>query len=276
MLDSILNTTSRWPLARLHGGVRFVEPLLRATYRRKVVEDNLRQAFPDEDTAKLVRAFYSGFCQAWVEVVRSLEIDVAELGERVTFEGAEALDEGNALLLMAHHGNLIWAITALAERLEAPVAIVYKPPHTPAVREHLLAVAARFGLTLVPVKDMRREFLKRRHERPVWTLVADQRPGGRDCHTVDFCARIVWPRHSSGPFTTCPASDRIPAATIAASRRSRIRPMTEARSSNATSPNSRRTSIGRRRIGFGRTSDGGRSRLGERQSPLNSGSFPAR
>lgn len=189
MLDSILKTTSRWPLDRLHGGVRLVEPLMRATYRRKVVEDNLRQAFPDDDTAKLVREFYSGFCQAWVEVVRSLGIDVAELGERVTFEGAEALDEGNALLLMAHHGNLIWAITALARRVEAPVAIVYKPPHTPAVREHLLAVAARFGLTLVPVKDMRREFLKRRHERPVWTLVADQRPGGRDRHTVDFCGR---------------------------------------------------------------------------------------
>ena len=99
MLDSILNTTSRWPLARLHGGVRFVEPLLRATYRRKVVEDNLRQAFPHDDTAKLVREFYSGFCQGWVEVVRSLGMDVAELGERVTFEGAQALDEGNALLL---------------------------------------------------------------------------------------------------------------------------------------------------------------------------------
>ena len=189
MLDSILKTTSRWPLTRLHGGVRLVEPLMRATYRRKVVEDNLRRAFPDDDTAGLVREFYSGFCQAWVEVVRSLRMDTAELGERVTFEGAEALDEGNALLLMAHHGNLIWAITALAGEIDAPVAIVYKPPHTPAVREHIMAVGERFGVTLVPVKDMRREFLKRRHERPVWTLVADQRPGGRDRQKVDFCGR---------------------------------------------------------------------------------------
>ena len=189
MLDSILKTTSRWPLTRLHGGVRLVEPLMRATYRRKVVEDNLRRAFPDDDTAGLVREFYSGFCQAWVEVVRSLRMDAAELGERVTFEGAEALDDGNALLLMAHHGNLIWAITALAGEIDAPVAIVYKPPHTPAVREHIMAVGERFGVTLVPVKDMRREFLKRRHERPVWTLVADQRPGGRDRQTVDFCGR---------------------------------------------------------------------------------------
>ncbi|MDE0419310.1 MAG: lysophospholipid acyltransferase family protein [Gammaproteobacteria bacterium] len=189
MLDSILRTTSRWPLARLHGGVRLVEPLMRSTYRRKVVEDNLRRAFPDDDTARLVREFYSGFCQASVEVVRSLGMDATELGERVTFEGTEVLDEGNALLLMAHHGNLIWAVTALASQVEAPVAIVYKPPHTPAVREHLLAVAARFGVTLVPVKDMRRELLKRRRERPVWTLVADQRPGGRDRHTVEFCGR---------------------------------------------------------------------------------------
>ena len=51
-----------------------------------------------------------------------------------------------------------------------------------------MAVGERFGVTLVPVKDMRREFLKRRHERPVWTLVADQRPGGRDRQTV----RLLW------------------------------------------------------------------------------------
>ena len=189
MLDSILKTTSRWPLARLHGGVRLVEPVMRATYRRKVVEDNLRQAFPHDDTAKLVREFYSGLCQAGVEVVRARDMDVAELGERVTFEGAEALDEGNALLLMAHHGNLIWAITALAARIDPPVAIVYKPPHSAAMDKHLLAVADRVGLTLVPVKNLRREILKRRHDGIVWGLVADQRPGGRECHTVEFCRR---------------------------------------------------------------------------------------
>ena len=189
MLGSILETTSQWPLTRLHGGVRVVEPLMRATYRREVVEGNLKQAFPNADTARLVRGFYTGFCQASVEVVRSLGMDASELRERVTFEGAEALDTGNSLLLMAHHGNLIWAITALAGEIAAPVAIAYKPPHTPAVRNHLLAVAARFGVALVPVEDVRREILKRRHERPVWTLVADQRPGGRDCHTVRFCGR---------------------------------------------------------------------------------------
>ena len=189
MLGSILQVTSRWPLARLHGGMRVVEPLMRASYRRRVVEENLKRAFPDADTAKLVREFYAGFCQASAEVVRSLGMEATELRERVTFEGAEALDKGNALLLMAHHGNLIWAITALAGEIAAPVSIVYKPPHTPAVRSHLMAVAERFGLSLVPVKDLRRAFLKQRQERPVWTLVADQRPGGRDRQTVDFCGR---------------------------------------------------------------------------------------
>ena len=168
MLGSILQVTSRWPLARLHGGMRVVEPLMRASYRRRVVEENLKRAFPDADTAKLVREFYAGFCQASAEVVRSLGMEATELRERVTFEGAEALDKGNALLLMAHHGNLIWAITALAGEIAAPVSIVYKPPHTPAVRSHLMAVAERFGLSLVPVKDLRRAFLKQRQERPVW------------------------------------------------------------------------------------------------------------
>lgn len=189
LLDAILQTTSRWPLDRLHGIARCAQPLVRATYRRRVVEDNIRYAFPHADSVRLVREFYAGASQAAVEVLRLLELAEAELRDRVTFEGAEALDEGNAVLLMAHHGNLIWSICALSTVIAAPVFTVYKPPHVDAMDNLLLRLADRFGLTLVPANEIRQQVLKRRQKRPVWTLVADQRPGGRDRHTVRFCGR---------------------------------------------------------------------------------------
>jgi len=162
---------------------------MRAAYRRRVVESNIKYAFPDADTNGLVRGFYAGAAEAAVEIVGQQAMDHAELRERVTFEGAEALNAGNAVLLMAHHGNLVWAVCALATVIEAPVFTVYKPPHVEAMDNLFLNLAARSGVTLVPANEVRREVLKRRQERPVWTLVADQRPGGRDRHTVPFCGR---------------------------------------------------------------------------------------
>ncbi len=189
MLESILKTASRWPLRRLHRVARCSEPLMRMAYRRHVVDANLKYAFPDADSDTLARGFYAGASQTAVEIVRLLSMDRDELRERVTFEGTQALNEGNAVLLMAHHGNLIWAINALASVIEAPVFTVYKPPHVDAMNDLFLRLADRFGVTLVPANEIRGEVLKRRQVHPVWTLVADQRPGGRDRHSVRFCGR---------------------------------------------------------------------------------------
>ena len=49
-----------------------------------------------------------------------MSIPKAELGARVRLEGAEALDEGGALVLAAHHGNMLWAVGALADAVPAP------------------------------------------------------------------------------------------------------------------------------------------------------------
>ena len=188
MLDSILRTVSRMPLQRLHALARDVEPLARLAYRRGLVAANLASAFPDGDAEALANSFYWGYAQVCVEVVRALAMDADDLLARVDCEGAAALRDGNALLLMAHHANMIWAVLALAARIEAPVSIVYKPPHAPAMRQLLLAIAARFDVELVPVKDVRKKLVQRRERNRVWTLVADQRPG-RDRHYAELCGR---------------------------------------------------------------------------------------
>ena len=174
------------PLPRLHALAEDVEALARLGYRKKLVAANLTAAFPNANTEALANGFYGGFAQVCVEVVRGLAMDADDLLARVDCEGAAPLGDGNALLLMAHHANMIWAVLALATRIEAPVSIVYKPPHAPAMQQLLLAIAARFDVELVPVKEVRRKLVQRRQRRRVWTLVADQRPG-EDCHYADLC-----------------------------------------------------------------------------------------
>lgn len=186
LLDSIIRTVSRMPLGRLHVLAQDMNALAPLVYRRRLVQANLTHAFPTADTAALAKGFYFGFAQVCVEVVRAMAMDADELRTRVRCEGAAPLRDGNALLLMAHHANMIWAVLALASSIETPVSIVYKPPHAPAMRKLLLDIAARFDVELVPVKDVRRKLVQRRRRNRVWTLVADQRPG-KDCCYADLC-----------------------------------------------------------------------------------------
>ena len=189
LADTLIRTASQMPLDRLHNLAEDIgEPLARLAYRRQLVQRNLRQALPTTATRPLEQAFYATLAQVVVEVMRCLSMTAAELRERVTIEGAEALNDGPALLLMAHHGNLVWAVAALAGRLRVPLSVVYKPPHIEAIRHALLAIAQRFGIEPVPVKKVRRALMKSRQSTRIWTLVADQRPG-RDCCYATLCGR---------------------------------------------------------------------------------------
>ena len=83
---------------------------------------------------------------------------------------------------------LVWALVALAGEIAAPVSVVYKPPHLAAMGNLLVTIAERFGVTPVPVKELRKHLLRGRQKRQVWTLVADQRPG-RDGRIAQLCGR---------------------------------------------------------------------------------------
>ena len=189
MLDAIIRTASRMPLAGLHALARGVAPLARLGYRPRLVAANLARALPEADAKVLAKAFYGGFAATCVEVVRALSMSREELLARVGCHGEEVLRDGNALLLMGHHANMIWAVLALASRIPAPVSIVYKPPHAPSMRDLLIALAARYGVDLVPVNAVRRQLVKKDAQQGrVWTLVADQRPG-KDRHHAELFGR---------------------------------------------------------------------------------------
>ena len=176
-------------MERLHGLAEHAgKPLAGMAYRRQLVTANLTRAFPGVDVAPLVEGFYKAFAQVCVEVLRAKAMDAAELRERVLFEGAEALDGRKAVLLMAHHGNLVWAATALALTISTPVSVVYKTPHIAAMGQLLLAIAKRFGVDAVPVKEVRGQLVKSRQQCRVWTIVADQRPG-KERHYANLCGQ---------------------------------------------------------------------------------------
>lgn len=186
-----LRIASRLPLAFLYPIGRLLIPLARAAApgRRRVAERNLAAVFPGPELRVLVRRFYAAAADVAMESIRLMSIPKARLGARVRLEGAEALDGGGALVLTAHHGNMLWAVSALADAVPAPVFVVYKEPHGAVLHRMLNAIGDRFDGMLAPLRAVRRTVLRCRREGGVLVLVADQRPGSAERRELEFCGR---------------------------------------------------------------------------------------
>ena len=259
-----LRLASRLPLACLYPVGRLLVPLARAALpgRRRTAERNLAAVFPGAAQRPLTRRVYAAAADVAMESVRLMSMPKAELGARVRVEGAEALDGGGALVLTAHHGNMLWAVSALTEAVSAPLFVVYKEPHGAVLHRMLNAIGDRFDGTLVPLGAVRRTVLRCRQEGGVLVLVADQRPGSAERREVAFCGRPT--AFFTGPdrigrALACPAGAPGAGAISAGSRSSRNRPMkrTTPASWTATPPGWRPMSAAPRKTGSGSTNAGG-------------------
>ena len=111
---------SRIPLALWYPFSRFIAFLAWRVipYRRHVVEGNLTKSFPEWDAAtreRVIRDYYRGFADVFVEVVHSLRLSSAELARRVTLRNSDGVRAEFArnkpvIVLAAHQGSLLRAI----------------------------------------------------------------------------------------------------------------------------------------------------------------------
>ena len=64
-------------------------------YRRKLVSENLRKAFPDKtdkELKQLEQKFYHHFCDYIVETIKLMHISDEEMRRRMKFEQVEIID----------------------------------------------------------------------------------------------------------------------------------------------------------------------------------------
>jgi Kdo2-lipid IVA lauroyltransferase/acyltransferase len=153
-------------------------------HREHVVRENLGKAFPDFDEPRLrevIRAYYAGFAQMLVEIVKSVSMPGAELVRRVQIVNLEApqayLARGQSVLLTAaHQCNWEWMLLALSLQLGYPVDAAYKPLVDSWAEREMKKLRTRFGSRLVPAKDLLADIIRRRDVVRAVAMVADQEP----------------------------------------------------------------------------------------------------
>ncbi|MES2277540.1 MAG: lysophospholipid acyltransferase family protein [Bacteroidota bacterium] len=153
-------------------------------YRRKIIDQNLLNAFPEKTEAErtLIRKkYYRYLADLVVETIKLLTISDKEVVKRVHVPNpeliTEAFNQGKSVLgILGHYGN--WEMNALrfSQLFDERRIIVYKPLSNNFFNCILIRMRSRFGATLVNMRNILRKLVDHRDERTVTVLVGDQTP----------------------------------------------------------------------------------------------------
>jgi KDO2-lipid IV(A) lauroyltransferase len=174
-----------WLLFRFSDGVAFLLYSV-ARYRRRIVMDNLRYAFPEKTKAeqrRIARSFYRNFTDSFFETIKLLSASPAWLDEHFVIDNPEVMEdfarEGRKIQLFLGH-LFGWEVANVAmPRLTSFTFIVVYMPVTNRVFERLsLRLRGRTGTILLPATNMQRAIIPYRNTVYALALVADQAPGG--------------------------------------------------------------------------------------------------
>jgi KDO2-lipid IV(A) lauroyltransferase len=164
-------------------------------YRKKVVFENLRRAFPEkkeDEIQRLVRLSYQNLADTTLETFKYFTAPIPEIKRRCPVLNAEVvnqyLDWGQPVILTGSHYNN-WEITGITmpPTFHGATVTAFKPLTNKAIDKYLNRSRARTGMELVSMDEMFKMMRKRAGEAVVWILLADQSPSSRkSAHWVEF------------------------------------------------------------------------------------------
>ncbi|MCU0450299.1 MAG: lysophospholipid acyltransferase family protein [Bernardetiaceae bacterium] len=178
-----------WPITYGLSNCLFILLNYLLRYRRQVVVDNLRRAFPhksERELTRLRRGFYRHLADVAMETLKTLALPQAELEKRLTIVGRElmtnALQAQRPVIVMATHGgNWEWASLG-AQLVGRPHVMlpVYKKLASPLFEKLMLELRSRMGARPVPKEQTLREVVRCRKNNELFALglMADQSPAG--------------------------------------------------------------------------------------------------
>jgi KDO2-lipid IV(A) lauroyltransferase len=174
-------------------------------YRRKVVMDNLRQAFPEKTDAEriaIAKKFYHNFIDSFVETIKLVSASDSWLHKRFTID-VRALDEvystgKSCQMHLGHTFNWEWGQLVLTALTRYPILVVYMPIGSKVFERLFYRLRTRNGNAFLPAPQMREAIVPYLPSQYLLGLVADQCPGNmQTAYWIDFLGRAT--PFASGP-----------------------------------------------------------------------------
>lgn len=153
-------------------------------YRKKVVTQNLKNAFPEKNDAErlvIAKQFYHNLTDIILETIKLASISANELKKRVHVlnpEVIEACTRQNKLVLAmgGHEGNWEWGPPGGIPFFSCPIDVVYKPLSNSFFEAFIWQARTRLGPQAVRMKDTLRYLIKHKNQPRLFCMLSDQTP----------------------------------------------------------------------------------------------------
>ncbi len=153
-------------------------------YRRKVVKENLYNAFPDKTAAELdaiEKEYYKFLSALFVEVIKMKSISKKELSKRVKFKNADLVEaylqnNESVLFCSSHYGNYEWVCMAIGLKFSGKHYPIYKPLSSDTFDHWFLKMRSRFGNNMVAMRQTLRAVQGSKNAASMFTFGSDQAP----------------------------------------------------------------------------------------------------
>jgi Kdo2-lipid IVA lauroyltransferase/acyltransferase len=168
-------------------------------YRKKVVFENLWQAFPDKTEAEITRLakdYYRNLTDMMVETIKLLTLSRKQLQRRFTCDLTvlhELYAQGKSCQLhLGHNFNWEWANVFCMQGVRFPFLVVYMPLTNKTADRLFRHFREKAGSILIPANDIKETMLPWLSKQHLIALVADQNPGKpRRCYWFPFLNRMT-------------------------------------------------------------------------------------
>lgn len=178
----LLSLLPFWALYRLSDGLFFLLYHV-IGYRKKVVFDNLRQAFPEQPVTarkRMARRFYLGLTDQMLETIKMMSISKRQIRKRFIYDNnvfAGLEEKGKTCqVLLGHFFNWEWANLYLRLITKRPLLIAYKPPSNKTTDRLFRYMRSRFGSAMVSSINILPEMEPYKEKTYTSVLVTDQNP----------------------------------------------------------------------------------------------------
>lgn len=165
-------------------------------YRRKVVMQNLRNAFPEKtapELKKLEATFYRYLCDLLLETFKTLTISRNAMLRRCRLApqahaifDAYAQTGQSVIIVMGHFGNWEWAGNTFSILGRHHLYVIYHPLTNKYFNRLIVSMRTRFGTGLIEMKNTVRDMLSKRAELSATAFIADQTPPPEGAYWTRF------------------------------------------------------------------------------------------
>ncbi len=169
-------------------------------YRRKVVEDNLLQAFPElseKEHRELVKKSYKNLADIFVEGIKGFTMSDAQYAKRYRILNTEILEKyraekKSAVFMPAHYGNWEWGTKATPPQLGYKnVIIIYKPLSNKPADRFFKKHRSHPGMIMGSIYETLKLFRNYSNDFSAFIMVSDQSPPpvAKKVYWINFLGR---------------------------------------------------------------------------------------